>query len=111
MRTNRLRWELFDGKHVEPEAEVEMTKNGLVWLDRKEQRTTPVSWDQFTGRLTTIPADRWLNLHLRTFIPKETAIDRELDFASDVADLLNLLVPLYIASIQQAPSQLSTASL
>jgi hypothetical protein len=102
MAKHHFRWEMFCGENVELEAVMEMSENGLVWNDRKLNQTSPVSWDQFVEHLNRFPDDEWLNLHLRTDIPKETAITRKLDLATLVADMLSPIAPLYIASVQTA---------
>lgn len=102
MEQDHLHWELFLWSQGELPIEVEVTTEGLLWRDPKENINTPIDWAQFIRRLHAIPENEWCDLFLCRHIDKTEAIAAGLCLVESVTEIYRTLLPYYEVSIKES---------
>lgn len=103
MRKHKLQWELYvweDGGLI---ARVWRDKEKLLCESQDGAEQEATSLPEFVTRLRGLDADKWADLWLVTYMPKEKALAAGPGLVDPVAEVLRVLLPLYEASTRQGP--------
>jgi hypothetical protein len=101
MREHRLQWELYvwdDGGLVD---RVWVGKDGLLCESKDKPEQEAISLPDFIERLRNLETEKWADLWLATYMPKEKALVAGPSLAEPVAEVFRALLPLYEASTRR----------
>jgi hypothetical protein len=101
MRRHKLQWELYVWAEGGMVAQVRAAAEALRIESQDREVAEPMSWLDFVALLRRIGAENWADLHLRTYLPKDTALAAGAGLVALVTEAYRALLPLYEACTRQ----------